>query len=1342
MFVKEEEFMKQNGNDQIRGEYYLGLDVGTNSVGWAVTDQNYQLLKYKGNAMWGARLFEEAQDASARRTNRVNRRRIARRKQRLLLLEMLFAGEIAKTDPNFFVRMAESAYWCDDKTDKLCRFSLFNEPGFTDKDYHKKYPTVYHLRKELCESQKPHDVRLVYLALHHLIKSRGHFLYEAGDSGTDIHTVSDTMSELREYLETEYSQSLEMQDEAGFMSALLQNGIGITAKKRLLRAAWGHMDGEDDAISLSALFDLFAGAKVKLAALFLDETLANAEPSSLSLKGDLDNQFDVLAEQLGDRAELLVLAKNVYDAARLTQMLDGHKTISEAKIALYEKNRRDLRILKQYVRTVAADKYNEIFSAKSEKLNNYAAYSGYRTRSGDHTCTQEDFCKYLKNVLPTPDADDETMKRIFAEIDECSFLTKLRGTDNGVIPYQLQRQELRRILTSASTYLPFLNERDEDGHTVREKVEMIFEFRIPYYVGPIKRNAGYWAVRFPGKEQTKVFPWNFTSVIDTEASSSAFIVNLIGRCTYTGEQVLPKDSLLYSEYMLLNELNPLRVNGKPLPLAVRQTLIHDLFMESRKRVTKKQIRNYLLCQGYIQAEDEITGIDDSIKTVLKSFHDFRRILDKTGDRNMVEEIIRHLLIFGEDRRMLINWMNKNCRSLDEADIRYISKLKYAEWGRLSKTFLTGIFSADPDEGTGEAHSIMDMLRSTDCNLMQLLSDKYEFAKNADAHRLELFGNGQTLTERLNELYIAPAVRRSIRQTLRIVDEIIDIRKSVPEKVFIEMARGSAQEVKGKRTESRKSKLLALYAMCREESAALQTQLENETDDRLRSDKLYLYYTQFGKCMYSGEPIDLETLISGQEFDIDHIFPQSRIKDNSLDNRVVVKNTLNREKTNDYPIKADIRQKMRPFWSMLKERGMISEKKYDRLVRSTGLTDEELSSFVARQLVETQQSTKALTVILKSVYGDRMRIVFSKAGNVSDFRHDFEMLKCREVNDLHHAKDAYLNIVVGNVYCTRFTDRFFANIHSENYSLNKVFSYNVPGAWTTEETIKTVRKVMSKNNPIITRMTREVKGQMFDLQPVTKAEAKIPRKAWMPTERYGGYTGRKAAYFIVAEHQKGRKRIRTIEPVYIYLKTLYEEDPIQYCESVLGLKDPAVITPMIRVGSLLELDGKRLTFTGGSDSQGDGRDIYNISAQLCMDYQREKYVRDLTKLLERAAAKRDDIVITERDSITREGNIDLYDWFRNKLGANVYKGLFDKELTALEAYREKFLDAPPLIQCKILKELISMLQCNATYANLTLLCGKKVGNRIRKSCNISELHSAVLIHQSVTGLFEVRENLLK
>lgn len=38
-------------------KYYLGLDIGTNSVGWAVTDPSYRLERFHKKDMWGIRLF-------------------------------------------------------------------------------------------------------------------------------------------------------------------------------------------------------------------------------------------------------------------------------------------------------------------------------------------------------------------------------------------------------------------------------------------------------------------------------------------------------------------------------------------------------------------------------------------------------------------------------------------------------------------------------------------------------------------------------------------------------------------------------------------------------------------------------------------------------------------------------------------------------------------------------------------------------------------------------------------------------------------------------------------------------------------------------------------------------------------------------------------------------------------------------------------------------------------------------------------------------------------------------------------------------------------------------------
>ena len=85
-----------------------------------------------------------------------------------------------------------------------------------------------------------------------------------------------------------------------------------------------------------------------------------------------------------------------------------------------------------------------------------------------------------------------------------------------------------------------------------------------------------------------------------------------------------------------------------------------------------------------------------------------------------------------------------------------------------------------------------------------------------------------------------------------------------------------------------------------------------------------------------------------------------------------------------------------------------------------------------------KGTKGVADLLKQLLPDTT-IVYSKGRNVSDFRNQYKLLKSRIVNDFHHAQDAYLNIVVGNVYYVKFTQdplNYMRKLEKEK----KAFSY--------------------------------------------------------------------------------------------------------------------------------------------------------------------------------------------------------------------------------------------------------------------------------------------------------------
>lgn len=103
------------------------------------------------------------------------------------------------------------------------------------------------------------------------------------------------------------------------------------------------------------------------------------------------------------------------------------------------------------------------------------------------------------------------------------------------------------------------------------------------------------------------------NVIDLEASAEKFIRRMTNKCTYlVGEDVLPKDSLVYSKFMVLNELNNLRLNGEKISVELKQKIYEELFCKYRK-VTRKKLERYLVIEGIAKKGVEITGLTEISK---------------------------------------------------------------------------------------------------------------------------------------------------------------------------------------------------------------------------------------------------------------------------------------------------------------------------------------------------------------------------------------------------------------------------------------------------------------------------------------------------------------------------------------------------------------------------------------------------------------------------------------------------------------------------------------------------------------------------------------------------------
>ena len=1350
-----------------KNDYYLGLDIGTDSVGYAVTGTDYKLKRFHGKDAWGVTLFDEAKLKGERRTFRSSRRRLDRRQQRVLLVQELFAKEVAKVDTRFFIRLAESRLYREDTSDQ---YTLFNDAAYTDKEYYTQYPTIHHLIVELMKKPEPHDVRLVYLACAWLVAHRGHFLSNIDKNNIDkVREFSGVYDTFLDFFRLNESDTPWGDiDSEEFGKALCAKTTVTKKRNELVKVLYQGRKPDKHATetfpySRDAILNLLAGGKTSVKDLFCNDLYAEAGSFTLGMDED---KFAELASVLDEDYGLIEALRALYDWGILVDALSGYQTISEAKVSEYEQHRKDLAFLKRIIRKYMPEKYNEVF--KDAGKNNYVAYSHH----GDKDImalikekpSQEDFSSYIlglvKDINPD-DKDADMFEDMLERLNLHSFMPKQKNTDNRVIPHQLYWYELHKILQNASEYFSFLNDTDSDGLSTADKIESVFLFRIPYFVGPLNSNSEYsWVVR----KADKIYPWNFERVVDLDASEQAFIEKMTNTCTYLpGETVLPKDSLCYHKFLVLNELNNLRINGERISVSLKQQIYNDLFMKIKK-VTRKKLTNYLMANGVIgkNKEDVISGIDEEIKSNLAPQIAFRKLLEAGVLTEHDAERIIERSCYAEDKSRMGKWLDREYGSLSVEDRKYLASLKFKDFGRLSMRFLNGIECPDPE--TGEAMTILHALWSTQNNLMEILSERYGFKKVVDQFRSDYYcGTQLSLDDRLDEMYVSNAVRRPIFRTLDIVTDVVKAFGE-PVKIFIEMARGGKDNQKGKRTKTRKQQILELYEKCKDEDVRiLKEQLESmgeAADNKLQGDKLFLYYMQLGKCMYSGEPIELEKLGSSV-YNVDHIYPQAFVKDDSIiNNRVLVLSTINGTKQDQYPISAEIRGKMQGFWYGLKTTGLIGDEKYKRLVRKTPFTDDEKYTFISRQLTETTQSTKAVAALLKEKYPNT-EIVYVKARLASEFRQEFDLYKSRSFNDLHHAVDAYLNIVTGNVYNMRFSKRWF-DIHS-NYSIKTKTLFTHPvicgsnTVWDGEEMLKLVKKTAVKNTAHLTKYAFFKTGGLFNQNPVKAKDGLIPIKKDLPTDKYGGYNSSSIMFYIPTKYRAGKKEDVLILSVELSVGKKFmsnqdyaKEYALYRLSTILGKQIDEVSFPLgmrpWKVNTMLSLDGFRVCITGiGSHGKSlITQPLMPFSAGAYWQY----YMKKLEAFAEKLKRNKNYVYDPVYDKVTLEKNVQLYDLYIEKLEKTIYKKRMAAPSQIVKDGRERFK------KLSIVKQTYCLLNLQQVFGRMTGGCdlsdigGKKNSAATKNfSSSISNWEknypTVRIIDSSASGLWEKKsENLIE
>lgn len=1036
--------------------YTIGLDIGTASVGWAVIDDDFNLLRGKkrihdenGNYLrkrtnlWGARLFTNAETAAGRRLKRGARRRIARRVKRLAMLRGIFANEVNRVDDNFFARLDESFFQKDDHENKkhTIKYPLFDgkigpgESFANDQKYYEKYPTIYHLRERLVDDKSQADIRLVFLALSHITKFRGHFVSEEIDFNFANINIYDSVKNLIE-IWNKYFHENSRND------LIVRENCEMEIEKELKNKKYSPSWKTDEIVKLleiaknsefANIIKLVVGNKANLKKVFsLDE--------ELKIKASDEDFEEKIAKLTDEQQEIVYAAQKVNNDILLDESLKNG-SLSQKMIEKYETHQKQLTELKKFAKDNGI--FREIFGPEIDKTN-FGIYTKYIQGVGNPAKTYgpkiDEFYNCLKKIIAKKVGEnDEFFARISSEMDLGNYLPKQRVYTNGAIPFQVHEHEMKQIIENQKIYYPDIE---------WEKIVPLMKFRIPYYVGILAKNPGWisrnnvleknensyaknsWVVR---KKDGEITPWNFDEMINKEESAMNFIDRMTNFDTYLpNEKVLPVKSLTYQKYAVLNELTKVKIGQVFLSAEQKTKVFRELFAGGGKsgRVSKKEFVKFINAEFEVSGitEENVSGIDGrGFNAVFTTAHDLEKVVGfaKVADESnfaKFDEIVKMQTVF-EDKKVLSRQLREKFGDfLTDDEISLLSKKYYSGWGRLSRKILTEIYDQD-------GNNILWLLENDKGhrNFQQLITDeKLPFAKFIeDANFRE---DSEKLSYELVEsLAGSPSIKRGIWQSLKIVDEIVEFMGKKPKNIAIEFARENQNSAQ---TNSRKRNISKIIDGLKNEfdKEAIDKKLLDQFENKDFTQRLQLYFMQNGKDMYDGSAIDISRLM---DYDIDHIYPQSLIKDDSIDNKVLVSRENNRKKSDGPAGSIFANPQMINFWRKLKNSGAISEVKFARL-QKTEFSDSDLRGFINRQLVETRQIMKNVATILREIYGDDVKILTPKAKFAHELRELNNWPKNREINDFHHAHDAYLNAIVG-VFREKMGFEDFAKKLRQNYA---------------------------------------------------------------------------------------------------------------------------------------------------------------------------------------------------------------------------------------------------------------------------------------------------------------------
>ncbi|MFD2654666.1 type II CRISPR RNA-guided endonuclease Cas9 [Gracilibacillus thailandensis] len=483
--------------------------------------------------------------------------------------------------------------------------------------------------------------------------------------------------------------------------------------------------------------------------------------------------------------------------------------------------------------------------------------------------------------------------------------------------------------------------------------------------------------------------------------------NMMGKCSYFPDELRAvKESHSAQLFNLLNDLNNLILNREEntkLTKEEKELLIENQFKQY-KSVTLKRIAKELKVDEHDIKGFRIDTKGKALLTSLSTYHDIKKITSKPNILESIDTLdkIAELATIFQSKNDVKQELVRIGFPLNEEEIEQISDLNYSGTHSLSLKMINQLL---PD------------LWETSKNQIQLITERGYKPKDVNYENKTYIPYSQ-----IDEYILSPVVKRSFKQTVRIINAVIK-KYGVPSEIVVELAREKNSDDKKKFLNDLNKRNATIIQQVREKLDAMDLSPSKGLFNMLR-----LWHLQDGLCMYSIEPIPIEDLMNNpQHYEIDHIIPRSVSFDDSQNNKVLVRKEENQQKGNLTPFQYFRSNKTSVTYEKFKANVLqlakssqkVSRKKKEYLLEERDINKFSVQKdFINRNLVDTRYATREILNTLQQFFVANNQNVKIKSinGSFTNYlRKLWDFNKDRGADFKHHAEDALIVAMANHIF---------------------------------------------------------------------------------------------------------------------------------------------------------------------------------------------------------------------------------------------------------------------------------------------------------------------------------------